>query len=82
LDGKLAVSLFNAGSSPATFILSRADLMGLTGDGATMVLETIVGPDAFPRAAGASFKTGDKLDFRSGDVEITLPGMSGAMLLN
>ncbi len=82
LDGKLAVSLFNAGSSPVTLTLSEAQLRGLAGEGASLQLEAIVGPDAFPRAAGASFQTGDKLDFGGGDVEITLPGLSGAMLLN
>ncbi len=82
LDGKLALSLFNAGSTPATFTVAQADLQALCGDGAVLVLKAIVGPDAFPRATGASFATGDKMDFRGGDVQITLPGMSGAMLLN
>ena len=47
-----------------------------------MVLETIVGPDSFPRATGASFATGDKLDLRGGDVTVTIPGLSGAILMN
>ena len=34
-----------------------------------------VGPEVFPRASGASFKAGDKLDLRGGDVTITLPGL-------
>ncbi len=82
MDGKLAVSLFNAGTTAVTLTLSQEQLSGLAGAGATMVLTTIVGPDAFPRAGEGSFKTGDKLDLRRGDVEVTLPALSGAMLLN
>ncbi|MCB1183210.1 hypothetical protein KDM41_07240, partial [bacterium] len=82
LDGKLAVSLFNAGTTPVELTLSQAELRRLAGDGAVMVLEAVVGPDSFPRAAGGSFATGDKLDLRGGDVTVTLPGMSGAILLN
>ena len=81
-DGQLAVSLFNAGTTPVTITLSQKQLRDLAGAGADMVLEAIVGPDAFPRAAGASFSTGDKLDLRAGDLAVTLPGLSGAMLLN
>jgi glycosidase len=82
LDGKLAVSLFNAGTTPVTLTLSRDQMQALAGPGATMVLKAAVGPEAFPRATGASFKTGDKLDLRGSDVQVTLPGLSGAMLLN
>jgi hypothetical protein len=46
------------------------------------VLHAEVGPDLFPQAAGASFKTGDKLDLRGGDITITVPALSGAILLN
>ena len=76
------MSAFNAGASPVTLTLSSETLQGLTKPGAEMVFDVQVGPDAFPRAAGGSFKTGEKLDLRGGDVEITLPGMSGAILLN
>jgi glycosidase len=82
LDGKLAISAFNAGPSPVTLTLTSEALQGLTKPGAEMVFDVQVGPDAFPRATGGSFKSGDKLDLRAGDVEITLPGMSGAILLN
>ena len=82
LDGKLAVSLFNTGGSPVTVTLSRDELRALAGDGADLKLKVQVGPEVFPRAAGASFKSGDTLDLGKGDVELTLPGMSGAMLLN
>jgi len=82
LAGKMAVSAFNAGPSPVTMTLSSETLQGLTAAGAEMVFEVQVGPEVFPRATGSSFQTGDKIDLRGGDVEITLPGMSGAILLN
>lgn len=82
LDGKLAVAAFNAGTTPVTLTVPRDALRGLAGAGATLVLDTVVGPDLFPRAEGASFRTGDKLDLRGGDVTLTLPGLSGAVLLN
>ncbi|MBK7187384.1 MAG: hypothetical protein IPH86_01470 [bacterium] len=82
LDGKLAVAAFNAGQSPVTLTLSQAALKDLAGAGATLVLRAEVGPDLFPQAAGASFKTGDKLDLRGGDIQITVPALSGAILLN
>ena len=82
LDGKLAVSVFNAGPAPVTMTLSSEALQNLTTSGAEMVFEVQVGPEEFPRSTGASFVAGDKIDLRGGDVEITLPGMSGAILLN
>ena len=82
LDGKLAVSLFNAGTTPVTLTLSQAQLQALAGTGAPLVLKAAVGPEVFPRATGASFKTGSKVDLRGGDQTVTLPGMSGAILLN
>jgi glycosidase len=82
LDGAIAVGAINAGPSPETVTLSLADLQALAGSGADVVFEVMVGPDAFPRAAGASIATGEKVDLRSGDVELALPGMSGTILLN
>jgi cyclomaltodextrinase len=82
LDGKLAVSLFNAGGSSVVITLSQEELRELAGKDADLELKVMVGPEHFPRAAGASFKSGDKLNLKKGDVELTLPGMSGAMLLN
>jgi hypothetical protein len=82
LDGKMAVSAFNAGPSPITMTLSSETFQSLTAAGAEMVFEVQVGPEVFPGAMGGSFQTGDKIDLRGGDVEITLPGMSGAILLN
>lgn len=82
LDGKLAVAAFNAGQSPVTLTLSQAALLELAGAGAPLVLRAEVGPEQFPRAEGGSFRTGDKLDLRGGDVTITIPALSGAILLN
>jgi cyclomaltodextrinase len=82
LDGKLAVAAFNPGQSPVTLTLSQAALLELAGAGAPLVLQAAVGPDLFPRAEGGSFRTGDKLDLRGGDVTITIPALSGAILLN
>ncbi len=82
LDGKLAVAAFNAGTTPVSLTLSQAVLKDLAGAGAPLVLHAEVGPDLFPQAAGASFKTGDKLDLRGGDITITVPALSGAILLN
>jgi glycosidase len=82
LDGKLAVAAFNAGQSPVTLTLSQAALLELAGAGAPLVLRAAVGPDQFPQAEGGSFRTGDKLDLRGGDVTITIPALSGAILLN
>lgn len=82
MEGRLAVAAFNAGSSPVTLTLSQADLRRLAGAAAPLVLRAEVGPDLFPRAEGASFRTGDKLDLRGGDITITVPGLSGAILLN
>ncbi|MBK8166880.1 MAG: hypothetical protein IPK64_13135 [bacterium] len=82
LDGKLAVAAFNAGQSPVTLTLSQAALKELAGAGATLVLKAEVGPDLFPRSEGGSFRTGDKLDLRGGDVTLTIPALSGAILLN
>jgi len=82
LDGKVALGALNAGPSPVTLTLSLEDLQTLVGTGAEMVFDVQVGPEAFPRAAGASIAAGDKVDARGGDVEITIPGMSGAILMN
>jgi glycosidase len=82
LDGRLAVAAFNAGQSPVTLTLSQAALRELAGAGATLVLRAEVGPDLFPRSEGGSFRTGDKLDLRGGDVTVTIPALSGALLLN
>ncbi len=82
LDGKLAVAAFNPGASPVTLTVSRDALRELAGAAAPLVLQAVVGPDAFPRSEGASLRTGDKLDLRGGDVTLTLPALSGALLLN
>ena len=82
LDGRLAVAAFNAGQSPVTLTLSQAALKELAGAGANLVLKAEVGPDLFPRSEGGSFRTGDKVDLRGGDVTLTIPALSGAILLN
>jgi len=82
LEGRMAICAVNAGPSPVTLVLSAQDVQNLTLPGAEMVFDVEVGPEVFPRATGASFAAGDKVDLRAGDVEITLPGMSGTILLN
>ncbi|MFH2051308.1 MAG: alpha-amylase family glycosyl hydrolase [bacterium] len=82
LDGKLAVVLLNAGDAPVTLDLPGEVLANLA-DGGGLNLDVVVGPETFPRAAGASCATGDKLDLSGNKtVTVTLPGLSGAVLLN
>jgi len=81
LDGKLAVSVFNAGPAPVTMTLSSEALQNLTTSGAEMVFEVQVGPEEFPRSTGASFVAGDKIDLRGGDfVELVNKGPNRGIL--
>jgi cyclomaltodextrinase / maltogenic alpha-amylase / neopullulanase len=81
LDGKLAVSLFNAGPTPVTLTLSAATLKGLAG-GEAVDLTVRVGSDSFPRSVGDDLKAGRTVTVDSDDLVVTIPGMSGAVLLN
>ncbi len=81
LDGKLAVVVLNAGTSPVTMTLSASDLSALAAGGSS-TLTVEVGPEVFPRSGGASLKSGDRIDLGHGDVQVTIPGLSGAILLN
>ena len=81
LDGKVAVSFFNAGPSPVTLTLPAGVLKDLAG-GEALELKVLVGSDSFPRSVGDDLKTGRMLRIDSQDMEITVPGMSGAILLN
>ena len=82
LDGALAVVLLNAGPTPVTLELPGevlADLAHTKGLGLTVT----VGPEVFPRAGNPPFRTGDRVTWEAGDpLSFTLPGMSGAILLN
>ena len=82
LGDEIAVALFNVGSAPVTVTLSAAEVAALVPDGTDLELAVIVGPESFPQASGASINGGDSVDFGEGDVQITLPGMSGALLKN
>ncbi len=82
LDRQLAVALFNAGPTPATITLKSEDLRVLLPDGAPLRCQVVVGPERFPQAGGASLKEGDTVDLGSGEVNVTLPGLSGTWLCN
>lgn len=81
LDGKMAVVALNAGTSPVTLTLPAAEVARLAGQGGT-TFTVEVGPEVFPRAAGASLKSADSIDLGTADVQITIPGLSGLIMLN
>jgi cyclomaltodextrinase len=81
LDGKVAIVALNAGTAPVTLTLPAAEVARLAGQGGTR-FTVEVGPDAFPRAAGASLKSADSIDLGTADVQITIPGLSGLIMLN
>ncbi len=80
LDGRLAVGLFNAGPSPVTLTLPVDELVRLAGKD-RFGMKVIVGPDAFPRATGGTLVTDATVAIGDTDLEVTLPGMSGAILM-
>jgi len=82
LDDKLAVCLFNPGTGPVTLTLPADQIAAKFNDGVSLRAKVIIGPEQFPRATGASFATGDVIDLGQGDVAVTIPAMSGAILLN
>jgi cyclomaltodextrinase / maltogenic alpha-amylase / neopullulanase len=82
LDGKLALAMFNAGATPVTMTISGKELKELVGPDGTLNLKVMVGPESFRDAAPGVLQVGHTIGFGSGDVEITLPGLSGAVLLN
>jgi len=63
-----------------TLTLPVAELTRLAGDD-RFEMRVVVGPDAFPRATGGTLETGRKLAVGDSDLEITIPGMSGAILM-
>ncbi len=82
LDGKLALALFNAGVTPVTLTISGKRLKELAGPEGSLNLEVMVGPDSFRGADGGILQVGKSIGFGSGDVEISLPGLTGAVLIN
>ena len=82
LDGKLAVVLMNAGASPVTLELP-ADQLAKLAAGGSLKMKVELGFDSFPRSAGGSFSTGTTVDLNTaGATTVTLPGLSGAILIN
>ncbi len=81
LDGKLAVVVLNAGTAPATVSLP-ADVLKSLVPGGSLAVSVAVGPEQFPRAAGGSVKAGDTIDLGGPDTTLTIPAMSGTILLN
>jgi len=80
--GDLAVVLLNAGSTPVTMTLP-GDLLDRLTDPQGLEMTVVVGPEVFPRATGAPFRTGDKWNLGSTESRtVTLPAMSGTVLLN
>ena len=82
LDTKCALSLFNAAPQPATITLTADDIAAMIPEGGSTVFKVIAGTEWFPNADQGELISGSTLELGNGDVTITLPGMSGAMLAN
>ena len=82
LDTKCALSLFNAGPQPVTFTLGADDIAAMLPAGGSSVFKVIAGTEWFPNADRGQLISGTTLELGEGDVTFTLPGMSGAMLVN
>jgi len=82
LDTKCALSVFNAGPQPVTLTLSADDVAAMLPAGASSVFKVIAGTEWFPNVDRGELISGSTLELGEGGVEITLPGMSGAMLAN
>ncbi|MBC8426838.1 hypothetical protein H8E07_22215, partial [bacterium] len=82
LDGKSAVSLFNADTRPVTFTLEGDALKAALPEGGGTVFKVVVGTDWFPNAESGSLTSGETLELGHGTVDVTLPPLSGALLAN
>lgn len=80
-EGKAALALFNAGASAVTLTLDPAAVAGLPG-GAGRAFKVAVGTEKFPQAGGGALATGATVDLGGGPVTVTVPAMSGALLVN
>jgi len=81
LDGKLAVICLNPGMTPVTLELPAEAVAALKDSGCDLATEVIVGADSFPRAVGGNLDTGTRMDLGK-EGNITIPALSGAILLN
>jgi cyclomaltodextrinase / maltogenic alpha-amylase / neopullulanase len=81
LDGELAVVFLNAGQSPVRVTLPAEAVENLKKAGCDLKTKVVVGTDSFPRSQSGSLSTGAEIDLESG-LEITIPGLSGAILFN
>ncbi len=81
LDGKMAVVFLNAGPTPVKLTLPAEAVADLQKAGCDLKMKVVVGTESFPRSLGADLTTGKEMDLGSG-LEITIPGLSGAILLN
>ncbi|MBK9302391.1 MAG: hypothetical protein IPM94_00395 [bacterium] len=82
LGTKGAVVLLNNGPQPVTLTLTAAQLAAALPAGGSTVYKVVAGPDWFPSVEGGTLTSGRTLELGQGDVAVTLPGMSGAVLAN
>ncbi len=81
LDGRLAVVALNPGNAPVDLVLPAEVLAGLAAGG-SLRFTVAEGTEAFLRGGAGSLKSGDSMDLGVAGATLSLPAMSGVILLN